>query len=51
MATATWTLSTKGKLFVGVCKIGTRDKGILNLPFLELIKEDERINNGTLEQG
>lgn len=41
----------KAKLFESVCKIGSRVDGIRDLPFFELIKDDERFNNGTLEQG
>ena len=40
----------KAKLFESVCKIGSRVEGIRDLPFFELIKEDERFNNVTLEQ-
>ena len=36
----------KAKLFESVCKIGSRVDGIRDLPFFELIKDDERYNNG-----
>lgn len=36
----------KAKLFESVCKIGSRVEGIRDLPFFELIKDDERYNNG-----
>lgn len=35
----------KAKLFESVCKIGSRVDGIRDLPFFELIKDDERFNN------
>lgn len=35
----------KAKLFESVCKIGSRVDGIRDLPFFELIKDDERYNN------
>ena len=35
----------KAKLFESVCKIGSRVDGIRDMPFFELIKDDERFNN------
>lgn len=35
----------KAKLFESVCKIGSRVEGIRDLPFFELMKDDERFNN------
>lgn len=35
----------KAKLFESVCKIGSKVDGIRDLPFFELIKDDERFNN------
>lgn len=35
----------KAKLFESVCKIGSRVDGIRDLPFFELVKDDERYNN------
>ena len=38
----------KAKLFESVCKIGSRVEGIRDMPFFELIKDDERFNNRTM---
>ena len=32
----------KAKLFESVCKIGSRVEGVRDLPFFELVKQDER---------
>lgn len=38
----------KAKLFESVCKIGSKVDGIRDLPFFELIKDDERFNKITI---
>ena len=37
----------KAKLFESVCKLGSRVDGIRDLPFFELIKDDERFKGAT----
>ena len=40
----------KAKLFESVCKIGSKVDGIRDLPFFELIKDDEKFNKITIRQ-
>ena len=39
----------KAKLFESVCKIGSKVDGIRDLPFFELIKDDEKYNNPAVQ--